>query len=273
MQVTYPGYPGTLGVPYIDYIIADRIVIPEEHRPYYSEKVVYLPYSYQPNDRKRPIGETPPSRDAVGLPETGFVFASLNSTYKITTEIFEIWMRLLNDVENSVLWLFEDNVSSMINLRREARSRGIDAERLVFAKRKPPDQHLARQRLADLFLDTYPINAHATASDALWAGLPVLTCRGDVFPARVAASLLLALGLPDLVTNSLAEYEQLARTLAHEPSRLAAIRAKLLRNHDTTPLFDTARYTRHLEAAFTVMWQRSEVNLPPIDFAVDPTLS
>jgi protein O-GlcNAc transferase len=273
VQVTYPGYPGTLGVPYIDYIIADRIVIPEEHRIYYREKVVYLPHSYLPSDKKRRFAEEPPSRGAAGLPETGFVFASFNNAYKITPEIFGIWMRLLHHVEGSVLWLVGDDSSTMLNLRREAKSRGIDAARLVFAERKPPAQHLARHRLAHLFLDTYPINAGATASEALWAGLPVLTCRGDIFFGRIATSLLQALGLPDLVTNSLAEYEQLARTLAHEPSRLAAIRAKLLRNHDTTPLFDTARYTRHLEAAFTVMWQRSEVNLPPIDFAVDPTLS
>jgi predicted O-linked N-acetylglucosamine transferase (SPINDLY family) len=271
--VAYPGYPGTLGVPYIDYIIADHVVIPDDHRPYYSEKVAYLPYSYLPNDNKRRIPEAPPTRGAAGLPETGFVFACFNNPYKITPEIFGIWMRLLHDVEDSVLWLVGDDSSTVLNLRREAHSRGIEATRLVFAKIKPPAQHLARHRLAHLFLDTYPINAGAAAMDALWAGLPVLTCSGDVFAGRIATSLLQALVVPELVTNSLADYEQLARTLAQDPSRLAAVRAKLLRNHDTAPLFDTAHYTRHLESAFKVMWQRSEAKLPPIDFRVDPTLS
>jgi predicted O-linked N-acetylglucosamine transferase (SPINDLY family) len=247
-----------MGVPFIDYIIADHTVIPEEHRIHYSEKVVYLPNSYQPNDSKRRVPNSVKSRAEAGLPETGFVFACLNNTFKIGPEIFEIWMRLLRDVENSVLWLLEDNVSASANLRREARAHGITPERLVFAPRRPPADHLSRQRFAGLFLDTLPCNAHTTASDALWVGLPVVTCLGNTLVGRVAASLLYAIGLPELVTATLAEYEELARTLARDPERLAAIKAKLMQNRETHPLFDTARYTRDLETAFTVMWERTQ---------------
>ena len=268
VQVNYLGHPGTMALPFIDYIIADRVVIPEENRIHYSEKVVYLPHSYQANDFKRLIAERPPSRAEAGLPENGFVFASLNATYKIGPEMFGIWMRLLRDVENSVLWLLEDNVSASLNLRREARNCGIAPERLVFAPLIPAGRNLARQRLADLFLDTLPVNAHTTASDALWAGLPVLTCMGNTFAGRVAASLLYAVGLPELVTASLVEYEELARALAQDPERLAAIKAKLLRNRKTKPLFDTARFTRDLEAAYTGMWGRQQAGLPPASFAV-----
>jgi predicted O-linked N-acetylglucosamine transferase (SPINDLY family) len=263
------GYTSRLALPYVDYIIADRIVIPEEHQPRCSENVVYLPYSFQPNDRNRPTAEETPARADVDLPATGFVFACFNTSYKITRTMFDIWMRLLERVENSVLWLLEDNVSATINLRREARMRGIDPARLVFAPRMPPARHQARQRLADLFLDTLPMNAHATASDALWVGLPVLTCIGNLFRSRVAASLLHAVGLPELVTASLAEYEALALALARDLPRLNAIKAKLIRNRSTAPLFDTPRYTRHLEAGYAVMCQRSRLGLPPVSFAVD----
>jgi predicted O-linked N-acetylglucosamine transferase (SPINDLY family) len=269
VQVHYSGYPGTLALPYMDYIVADRIVIPEGHQRRFSEQVVYLPHSYQPNDCNRPTAEETPSRSEVDLPVTGFVFACFNNNYKITPTIFGIWMRLLQLVDNSVLWLLEDNASATVNLRREAQMRGIDPGRLVFAPRLPSHRNLARQRLADLFLDTLPTNAHATASDALWVGLPILTCIGEIFRSRVAASLLHAVGLPELVTASLAEYEQLALALARDPPRLNAIKAKLIRNRSTAPLFDTPRYTRYLEAAYTVMWQRSRMGLPPAAFAVD----
>ena len=268
VQVNYLGYPGTMGAPFMDYIVADRMVIPDEHQIHYSEQVVYLPDAYQANDRKRRIGETP-TRAEAGLPERGFVFSSFNNTYKIGPEIFDLWMRLMRDVEGSVLWLLEDNAIAAANLKREAEARGIAAERLVFAPRKKPHDHLARQRLADLFLDTLPYNAHTTASDALWMGLPLVTCPGNIFPARVAASLLKAIGMPELVTASLAEYESLALKLAREPDTLAAIKAKLAANRDSEPMFDTARFARYLESAYATMWERQQRGLPPASFAVE----
>lgn len=269
VQVNYLAYPGTMGATFMDYIIADQTLIPNENQIYYTEQVVYLPHTYLPYDRKRPIAEKTPSRTDEGLPETGFVFACNNAVHKIGPEIFHIWMRLLAQVEDSVLWLKSSNPWAMSNLWREARAAGIAPERLVFA---PPVQqiedHLARLSLAGLFLDTLPYNAHATASDALWAGVPVLTCLGSTFPARVAASALYAAGLPDLVTSSLEQYEAMALALARDPERLAAIKEKLTRNRDTEPLFDTRRFTRDLEAAYTVMWERSQRGLLPKSFSV-----
>jgi predicted O-linked N-acetylglucosamine transferase (SPINDLY family) len=268
VQVNYLGYPGTMGAPYIDYIIADPTVIPLAHRIHYSEQVVYLPYAYQANDRKRRIAQATPTREEAGLPRTGFVFACFNNTHKIGPEMFDIWMRLLRDVNDSVLWLFEDNAQAAQNLKREAAARGVDARRLVFAPRVMPPDHLARTRLADLFLDTLPYNAHTTASDALWMGLPVLTCPGQTFPSRVATSLLRAIGMDELVTSSLGEYETVARDLALDGHRLAAIKAKLLENRDTKPMFDTAQFTRYLESAYRGMWERQRTGLPPEGFAV-----
>jgi protein O-GlcNAc transferase len=268
-QVNYFGYPGTMGVPFIDYIIAAPWLIPAEHRVHYSEQVVYLPHTYLPSDRKRPAGGGTPSRAEAGLPATGFVFACLHNSFKIGPEMFDIWTRLLHDVENSVFWFLEDNATTTFNLRREAKLRGINPERLVFAPRKSLADHLPRLRLADLFLDTLPYNAHTSASDALWVGLPVLTCPGNTFAGRVAASLLYAAGLPELVTASLVEYEELAVVLARAPERLAAIKEKLKRNRDTHPLFDTARFTRDLEHAYTIMWERQQRGLPATSFAVD----
>jgi protein O-GlcNAc transferase len=268
VQVSYVGYTGTMGVPFIDYIIADRVVIPSENQVYYSEKVVYLPHTYLPGDNKRVIAEKSPSRLDEDLPDAGFVFVCFNDPYKIGPETFDVWMRLLRAVEGSVLWFRCTNIAMMSNMRREANARGIAAERLVFAPRQAPAQHLARHRLADLFLDTLPYNAHTTASDALWAGLPVVTCLGNSFPGRVAASLLHAIGLPDLVTASLAEYEALALKLALDRKRLAAIRTRLIRNRDTEPPFDTARITRDLETAYMTMWERTQRGEPPESFSV-----
>jgi predicted O-linked N-acetylglucosamine transferase (SPINDLY family) len=269
VQVNYLGYPGTMGASYMDYIIADPVVIPDGNRIHYAEHVAYLPHTYMPHDRARPIRARTPSRAAAGLPEKGFVFACHNAEYKIGPAVFEVWMRLLQAVDGSVLWLRSINSSAMSNLRREAKARGIAPERLVLAPRvRHSADHLARLRLADLFLDTIPYNAHASACDALWAGLPVLTCMGNTFAARVAASVLGAIGLPELVTTSLTEYETLARTLALNPGRLDAIRAKLIRNRDTEPLFDTARFTRDLEAAYTIMWERQQAGLPAASFSV-----
>jgi predicted O-linked N-acetylglucosamine transferase (SPINDLY family) len=270
VQVNYLGYPGTMGADYIDYILADDFVIPLEHQAYYTEKVVYLPDTYQANDSKRVIADYTPTRRDVDLPKKGFVFCCFNNNYKITPNTFDIWMRLLAKVDQSVLWLLEDNPVASQNLKKEAVQRGIAAERLIFAPRTKLDKHLARQKLADLFLDTLPYNAHTTTSDALWSGLPVLTCIGSAFPGRVAASLLNAVGLPELITHNLEEYEALAFKLATTPTLLAEIRAKLAKNRITHPLFDTDRFRRHIEAAYTTMWERQQRGELPTGFAVQP---
>lgn len=250
IQVNFLAYPGTMGAPFIDYIVADKTLIPEASRKFYSEKVIYLPHCYQPNDDTRPIAERCPSRAEAGLPETGFVFCCFNNSFKISPAEFDIWMRLLLRVEGSVLWLFRANPSANRNLAREARKRGVDPDRLVFADRLPPAEHLARHRLADLFLDTFNYNAHTTASDALWTGLPLVTKRGKGFAARVAASLLTATGLPELITTTDAAYEALALALASDPEKLQAVKAKLRASRATAPLFDSALFTRHLEQAY-----------------------
>lgn len=261
--INYLGYPGTMGAECYDYIIGDPVVTPMEHADFYSEKIVQLPHSYQVNDRKRAIAAHTPSRQQQGLPDKGFVFACFNNNYKITPEVFDIWMRLLAQVDGSVLWLLADNDAAVSNLRGEAVARGIASGRLVFATRAPLPEHLARHRLADLFLDTLPCNAHTTASDALWAGLPVLTCLGPTFAGRVAASLLTAVGLPELVAPDLAAYEALALQLATDPARLAALRQKLLAQRDSAPLFDTPRFTAHLEKAYLQMVERYHQGLAP----------
>jgi predicted O-linked N-acetylglucosamine transferase (SPINDLY family) len=270
IQVNYLGYPGTSGASYIDYLLADGFVIPPGAAGGYSEKVVYLPDCYQVNDSRRRIGERTPRRHEVGLPDEGFVFCCFNNSYKITPAIFDIWMRLLQRIDGSVLWLLRGNASAENNLRNEARARGVDPARLVFAARVPFDEHLARHRLADLFVDTLPCNAHTTASDALWAGLPVLTCAGGTFAGRVAGSLLRAIGLPELVTGTLGHYETLALELATRRDFLAGVRQKLARNRETFPLFDTGRACHHIEAAYVGMWERHRRGVPPESFAVVP---
>jgi predicted O-linked N-acetylglucosamine transferase (SPINDLY family) len=269
IQVSYMGFPGTMGADYIDYIIADRFVIPEDHRQWFSEKIVYLPDSYQANDSKRRIADAAPTRAEAHLPQAGFVFCSFNGVYKITPELFSIWMRLLREIDGSVLWLIEESVTAVNNLQREATQRGISPERLLFAPKIDNAAHLARYRLADLFLDTLPCNAHTTASDALWAGLPVLTCLGSTFAGRVAASLLNAVGLPELITTSLDEYEALALRLAREPELLSSLKSRLATNRLTYPLFDTERHARHVEAAFTKMCEIHARGEAPRSFSVD----
>ncbi|CAN5515625.1 tetratricopeptide repeat protein [soil metagenome] len=263
VQVNYLGFPGTLGAAYMDYIVADATAIPDRQRPFFTEKVVHLPDSYQANDRMRPISDRIFTRDQLGLPPDGFVFCCFNNNYKITPQTFDGWMRILARVPGSVLWLIEDNATASANLRKEASARGIDPQRLVFAARMVPEEHLARHRCADLFLDTLPYNAHTTASDALWAGLPVLTCRGETFAGRVAASLLGAMGLPELITSSQDNYERLAVDLATQPDRLKALRQKLADNRLTAPLFDTVRFTRHLEQAYGAMHARRKAGQKP----------
>lgn len=260
VQVNYLGYPGTMGTPYHDYILVDPHIVPPEHQRFYDEKVVYLPDTYLPTDNSVKPAERTPTRAECGLPEQGFVFCSFSHDYKISPPVFDVWMRLLAQVPGSVLWLVSRGELTQGNLRREAQARGIDPTRLVFAGRVPlVEDHLARYRQADLFLDTHPYNAHTTAADALMAGLPVLTYSGNAFPARVAGSVLRAVGLPELVTHSLADYEALALQLANDPDRLAGLRAKLLANQKTHALYDTDGFRRHLEASYLAMWRRAQI--------------
>jgi predicted O-linked N-acetylglucosamine transferase (SPINDLY family) len=268
IQVNFLGFPGTMGADYFDYIIADRFVLPMDQSAFFTEKIVHLPGCYQPNDSQRLIREPPPGRKQCGLPETGFVFCCFNNSFKITPEIFAIWMRLLLAVPDSVLWLLEANAAAIGNLRREALARGVATERLIFAPRLPLPDHLARHRHADLFLDTLPYNAHTTASDALWAGLPVVTCAGLSFAGRVAGSLLRAVGLPELITNSLADYENLALRLVTDPILRTSLRQRLAETRKTSPLFDGALFARPLERAFERMCQRFEGGLLPEAFVI-----
>jgi predicted O-linked N-acetylglucosamine transferase (SPINDLY family) len=256
VQISYLGYPGTLGADFIDYIVADAVVIPGDKRPHYSEQIIYLPNTYQPTDNTRIISDKIITRGDMGLPSDGFVFCCFNNNYKISLKEFDIWMRLLGKVESSVLWLLKSNNWAEQNLKREAEARGISSERLVFAERVPQAEHLARQKLADLFLDTFNVNAHTTTSDALWAGLPVVTKLGEGFAARVAGSLLTAIGLPELITQSEEAYEALALALATDPNELAKIKSKLEANRLTQPLFDSAMYTRHLETGYQMAYDR-----------------
>ena len=263
IQVNYLGFPGTLGAEYIDYLIADHHVIRRTHERFYTEKVVYLPDCYQANDSKRKIGTDTFGRKDFELPENCVVFCCFNNSYKILPYIFDLWMRILKEVAGSVLWLLEANQTATSNLRREAKTRGVSPERLVFAKRAPSQLHLARHRLADLFLDTLPYNAHTTACDALWAGLPVLTCLGETFAGRVAGSLLYAVGLPELIMTTTDSYERTAINLAKNPDQLAAIKRKLAENRLTMPLFNTALFTKNIEAAYSEMYRRHRNGLPP----------
>jgi predicted O-linked N-acetylglucosamine transferase (SPINDLY family) len=262
LQLSYLGYLGTLGVPYMDYLLADATIIPAADRPHYAEKIIYLP-SYQVNDSQRGIADHVFTRAELGLPEEGFVYACFNTNYKITPAVFSIWMRILERVPGSVLFLYAANEIVERNLRAEAARRGVPGQRLVFGKHFKREAYLARFRSMDLFLDTLPYNAGTTASDALWAGLPVLTCAGNSFAGRVAASLLQAIELPELITTSAAAYEELAVSLATNPALIAGIRQKLAANRLTTRLFDTPRFTRHLEDAFTQIYERQRNGLPP----------
>ena len=270
LQVNYLGFPATLGADYIDYIIADPTVIPENEQKHYREKVVYLPDSYQVNDRERRISERATTRAEWSLPEEALVFCNFNQSYKLTPPTFAAWMRIMRAVDGSVLWLLEDNPRFAERLRAAAEAQGIAGQRLVFAPHVPMEEHLARLGLADLFLDSLPYNAHTTASDALWAGLPLVTCRGTAFPGRVAASLLEAVGLPELVTGSWEEYEALALRIAREPEQRKALCAKLAVNRMNQPLFDTDRFRRNIESAFITMHQMRLNGEPARGFAVMP---
>lgn len=254
IQVNYLGYPGTLGAEYIDYIIADHIVIPNNSIQFYTEKIVFLPNSYQVNDSKRIISDTSPNKQDEHLPIDAFVFCCFNNVYKILPDIFIIWMDILKKVDNSVLWLLEDNPTANNNIISYAKLNGVKPNRLIFAKRKKLEDHLARLQLADLFLDTFPYNAHTTSSDALWAGLPVLTCMGNTFASRVTASLLKAIRIPELITSDFSKYKNKALELASNPIMLNSIKERIKHNRMTTPLFNTKQFTSHIEQAYIQMY-------------------
>jgi predicted O-linked N-acetylglucosamine transferase (SPINDLY family) len=264
VQVNYLGFSGTIGAEYYDYIIADKVVIPEERKNKYNEKIIYLPGCYLPRDRTQKISTHILSKDKYNLPSVGFIFCCFNTAYKITPSIFNTCMRILTDVDNSVIWISAENNQSILNLKMEAEKRGISSNRLIFAERTELiDEHLARHRLADLFLDTLPYNAHTTASDALWAGLPVLTCMGESFASRVAASLLTSLELQELVTTTHIEYEAKAIHLATNPEKLKAIKYKLDRNRLSATTFNTPRLTKQIESAYKNIYERYQDDLLP----------
>ncbi|GEM_PF-556828 len=268
IQINYLGYPGSMGAGFIDYIIADPYVIPEQEQCHYSEKIVYLPGCYQVNDRKRKVHPDTPSREECGLPANAFVYCCFNQSYKITPEIFTLWMSLLKETDNSVLWLIDDNPWATKNLKKEAKKRGVDPKRLVFAEKLPIERHLARIRNADLFLDTYPCNAHTTASDALWVGVPLITMRGRSFAARVAGSLLCAAGLDELITNDEEAYRSLALELAHNKDKHRQLKDRLKTNRDSCSLFDSETYTKNLQRGFMHMLDLHDSGSDPETFYV-----
>ena len=268
VQVNYLGYPATMGCDYIDYIVADAHLIGPEDLPHYTEKVVLMPGCYQPNDDRKQIAVVESNREAFGLPRDGFVFACFNSLFKVTPDAFDVWMRLLGNTPGSVLWLLQGSESASAALRSEAARRGVDASRIVFARRVPLAEHLGRHVHADLFLDTFHYNAHTTCSDALWAGLPVLTLRGHTFASRVASSLLRTIGLAELVTDSLQAYEAAALALSADRQRLGALRERLGHNRLSSPLFKTQAYARHMETALAAMWERHLSHSPPAHIVV-----
>jgi predicted O-linked N-acetylglucosamine transferase (SPINDLY family) len=264
IQVNWLGYPGTIGVDYIDYIVADKIIIPEPHQQFYAEKVVYLPNTYMVDDSKRIPSTREFTRDEFGLPQNAFVFCCFNNDYKFNPQVLDSWSRILLTAKNSVIWISENNKYFKANLVTEFQSRGIDSDRIIFAQRvEMMADHLSRYALADLFLDTHPYNAHTTALDSLKAGVPVLTLMGQSFPSRVAASLLNAIGLPELITNTQEEYEALAIELAMNPQKLTDIKLKLVGNRLTAPLFDTPLFTKNLESAYIKMMEWYQADSQP----------
>ena len=267
LQVQWLGHPGTMGAPWIDYVIADSVVIPPGHEAHFSEKIVRLPHSYQPTDDKRAVGD-PRSRADHGLPDGGFVFCSFNLAYKFTPEVFDIWTKLLAAVESSVLWLLEPSAAAVAALRQEAAARGIAPDRLIFAPKCPSHEHLARLSHADLALDCFPYGSHTTASDMLWAGVPIVGLMGETFASRVSASILTAAGLPELIATSLVDYHALALRLARDTAALAALKAKIAGGRKSSALFDTAQFTRHLEQALVAISERNRAGRPPDHVAV-----
>ena len=262
IQINYLGYPGTSGSKFIDYIVADKTIIQKKNRKFYSEKIIYLPNTYQPRDSKQKISKNEITKESFGLPKKSFVFCCFNQNYKITPDIFNIWMRLLNKVNNSVLWLLKDHQSTLINLKKEAEKRGINPERIIFAERMNQPDHLARHRIADLFIDTFPYTAHTTCSDALWSDLPVVTYAGQSFASRVSASILNAIGLKELITTTEKEYEDLIFKLATNQKILKNIKNKLTKNKITKPLFNSKLYTKKIESAYIQIYRKYQSKLP-----------
>jgi len=264
IQVNYLGYPATMGADYIDYIVADEVVIEEKNRIHYTEKIAYLPDSYLAGDPQREISKRVFTRLELGLPESGFIFCCFNAVYKINPEVFDVWAEVLQRVSGSVLWLSPASEAAAQNLRKEAASRGLDPQRLVFSSRlDSPAEHLARVRMADLFLDTWPFNAHSTAVDAVWAGVPLITCRGETFASRVAASVLSTMDMPELIASSTRAYADLAVELALDSIKLQGLKSKLWSNRVTTPLFDTQRFAKNIESAYEKMYERYQDDLAP----------
>lgn len=270
IQVNYLGYPGTMGADFVDYILVDKFVVPPDQQPHFSEQLVHLPGCYLVNDSRREIAEPKPSRADSGLPDEGFVFCCFNQSYKVTPQVFSLWMRLLKRVPQSVLWLQGTNRFAKESLHREAERHQVDGDRLIFAEKKPSlADHLARIQCADLFLDTWPYNAHTTASDALWVGCPVVTHSGETFASRVAGSLVHALRLPELCTASPEAYEELAYELATQPDRLAEVREKLATQREPSGVFSGVRFARDVERAYWRMWDQFESGRPPESFAIE----
>ena len=269
VQVSYIGYPGTLGADFMDYIISDVIVTPDDYAPFIAEKLALLPNSHRITNNEEEIATQEPLRAQFSLPEGAFVFCSFNMPYKIEPRIFAVWMNILKATPNSVLWLLRNNELEEANLTREAQAAGIDPKRLIFANRITKPYHLARCQLADLFLDTYYVNGHTTATDMLWAGLPVLTCQGETFASRIGASVLTAANLPELICDDLAQYQAKAIAFAQHPQSLAELRARLQRERHTCPLFDTQGLMRNLEKAYQKMWQLWENNQPPQQIRIE----
>jgi predicted O-linked N-acetylglucosamine transferase (SPINDLY family) len=263
LQLNYLGYPGTMGVEYYDYILADKVLIPADLAAHYSEKIIYLPHSYQANDSNRFQQIQNIDRNKLGVPDEEFIFCCFNNSYKITPFVFDSWMKILQQVPKSILWLREYDKTSNNNLLKEALKRGLNSDRIVFAKSLPLNEHLNRLAFADVVLDTRPYGAHTTASDALLVGVPVITLIGKSFASRVAASLLSALGLNELITNTEEEYETLAITLAHEPDKLASLKSKIRLNVKREPLFKTNMLVTHIENAYIQILNRKKLNLPP----------
>ena len=262
IQINYLGYPGTSGANFIDYIIADKNLIPKKNQKYYSENIIYLPNTYQVRDSTQKISNKIFTKDELGLPKNSFVFCCFNQNYKITPSVFDIWMRLLKKVEKSVLWLIKDNDVAAYNLKKEAEKRGVKSDRIIFAKHMPVPEHLARHKIADLFVDTFPYTAHTTCSDALWSGLPVITRTGQSFASRVAGSLLNAVNLKELITKTEKEYEDLILKLAKNPKQLKEIKNKLKKNRLKEPLFNSKLYTKKIESAYKKVYERYNSNLP-----------
>ena len=268
IQLSYIGFLGTMGAEFFDYLIADITIIPDDYQKYYSEKIIYLP-SYQVNDSKRLISNKIFTKQELGLPETGFVFCCFNNNYKITPTTFDAWTRILKQVNDSVLFLYADNESAETNLKKEIILRGISPHRLIFGKHLPMPEYLARYQIADLFLDTFSYNAGTTASDSLRMGLPVLTLMGKSFPSRMAASLLKAVGLTELITKNQTEYEELAITLANHPEKLNSLKNKLLQNLPKSPLYDTKLFTKNIESAYFSAYDRYRNKLPPENIYIE----